>query len=309
MILPGNFAAVDLGSNTFHLVIFRDGGDEPQIVFKMRKAVGIGKNGLERRLITQKALERGIEALLEFKHYIDEHSCKRLEITATSAFRNAENQFDVIREIKLRTGLDVNVISGEEEARLIYEGVKKSIHIEEQNGLIMDIGGGSVEFIICNKNNLLWKESFEIGGIRLMERFHTEDPLTLKNAKELRAHLESALHSLFVACKIHEPTYLIGASGSFDTLCDIRNESNDVEDPLHLSLIEFNILQNIILNKNYDERLKIPGMIAMRAEMISVVCILIKTVIDRCSLEHIQCSQFALKEGMMYRMLKNKKIL
>jgi exopolyphosphatase / guanosine-5'-triphosphate,3'-diphosphate pyrophosphatase len=309
LVLPGNFAAIDLGSNTFHLVIFKDQGDEPQIVFKMRKAVGIGKNGLERRVITQKALERGIEALLEFKSYIEEHSCKRIEVLATSAFRNAENQFEVVKEIKLKTGFDVNVISGEEEAKLIYDGVKRSVHIEDQNALIMDIGGGSVEFIICNKKELLWKESFEIGGIRLMERFHIEDPISPEEIKKLRGHLESALHSLMVTCLIYEPSYLIGASGTFDTLCEIRNEQYEVEETNHLSLPEFDKIYNLIIKKNYSERLKIPGMIAMRAEMISVACILIQTVIDKCELEYIQCSQFALKEGLMHRMIKQKKIL
>ncbi len=309
MVSPGNFAAVDLGSNTFHLVIFRDGGSEPQIIFKMRKAVGIGKKGLERKKITKKALQRGLEALSEFKKYIDEHSCKRVEITATSAFRTAENKEEVLQEIKAKTGFEIKVISGEQEANLIFEGVKRAVHLTHENALIMDIGGGSVEFIICNQQDLVWKQSFEIGGIRLMERFHTTDPLSKDSIIELKNYLFVQLKLLIDACNALKPTYLIGASGTFDTLCDIRNEKVKTDASLHLDLKEFDSIAYEIISRNYEQRLEIPGMIAMRAEMISVACILIELVIEVCSLRYIECSPYALKEGLMFRMLNNEKII
>jgi exopolyphosphatase/guanosine-5'-triphosphate,3'-diphosphate pyrophosphatase len=302
----GNFAAIDLGSNTFHLVIFKDGGGDAQILFKVRKAVGIGKNGLEKQRITADALKRGIDALLEFKTHVEEFSCKKVQITATSAFRNAQNKDEVLREIKLKTGFDVTIIDGDQEAHLIYEGVKRDVKLTSQNALIMDIGGGSVEFILCNQNQLIWKESFEIGGIRLMERFHKTDPISEENISELQNYLEQKLKSLVEACQLYRPSYLIGASGTFDTLCDIRNETNDnVKELFMLSLDEYHEIANLILSKHYQGRLSIPGMIAMRAEMICVACVLIETVIDKCSLEYIRCSQFALKEGLMYRMLND----
>jgi exopolyphosphatase / guanosine-5'-triphosphate,3'-diphosphate pyrophosphatase len=308
LVLPGNFAAIDLGSNTFHLIIFKDTGVEPQLIFKMRKAVGIGKDGLEKNSINPKALQRGIEALMEFKQYTTEHSCKKIVVTATSAFRNAQNKAEVLEEIKNKTGFDVQIISGEEEAHLIYEGVKKSVQFDETNGLIMDIGGGSVEFIICNENELLWKESFEIGGIRLMEKFHLEDPISDKNSENLLKYLQEKLQSLYIATEKYKPSYLIGASGTFDTLCEIRNERVEVEDPNHLSLDEYAEISKEIISKNYFDRLKIEGMIAMRAEMISVACLLIQEVMDKCNLQFIQCSKYALKEGLMYRIVKNIKI-
>lgn len=308
MVVPGHFAAIDLGSNTFHLVIFKDTGKGPKVLIKNRIPVGIGKGGIEKNTITPEALQRGIDALLIFRETVEQYNCKKVVVTATSAFRSAENKTEVLCQIKEQTGFDVQIIDGEEEASLIYDGVKQAINLQDKTGLIMDIGGGSVEFIICNKNKILWKESFEIGGIRLMERFHKTDPLTESSIVDLKDHLISCLHNLFVACLDYEPQYLIGASGSFDTLYEIREANFDSQRELSLSLQEFNQIKNLVVSKNYSERLEIKGLIKMRAEMISVACVLIETVIHKCNLEWIECSSNSLKEGLMYRMINEKTV-
>lgn len=314
MIVSGHFAAIDLGSNTFHLLIFKDTGDVPYVVIKKRIPVGIGKNGIEKHMITEDALTRGIDALKEFKETTQEYGCKKVVVTATSAFRSAENKIEILSRIKAETGFDIQIIDGNEEAQLIYEGVKKSIKIDDNNALIMDIGGGSVEFIICNNKKVLWKESFEIGGLRLMSRFHQNDPISLQEVNELKEYLDSALHSLYTSCLSYKPSYLIGASGTFDSICEIRDYDlldNTIKDESShvISLYEFdNILKNII-GKNYQERLSVNGLIPMRAEMIVVACLLIETVIEKCNITFIKRSDFALKEGLMYRIIQEKKVL
>lgn len=308
MVVSGNFAAIDLGSNTFHLVIFKDTGGQPDIILKRREAARIG-SGIEKRMITDKALERGIAALLIFKQLIEEHNCHRVYATATSAFRNAVNQMEVLKEIKSKTGIDIHIIDGDEEANLIYEGVKSSIELGDKKGVIMDIGGGSVEFIICDQHKLHWKESFEIGGIRLIERYHQQDPIPAEQIKELRQYLDSALHNLYVACLKHKPEYLIGASGSFDSLYDIKLEKKLSDDSIFMSLEDFQLIKNEIVSKNYEERVDIKGLIKMRAEMIVVGCLLIEKVIEQGNLKSIQCSSSALKEGLMLRMIRKKRIL
>ena len=308
MVVPGHFAAIDLGSNTFHLVIFKDTGKGPKVLIKNRIPVGIGKGGIEKNMIAPDALDRGIKALLEFKEIITDYNCKKIIVTATSAFRSAKNKSTVLRTIKEQTGFDIEIINGEEEASLIYDGVKQAIDLGNKTGLIMDIGGGSVEFIICDKNKMLWKESFEIGGIRLMERFHKEDPISLQNIEELRGHLDSALHNLFMACLSHKPTYLIGASGAFDTLYEIREANLDSQKDLHLTLEEFSKIRDLVVSKDYTDRLNIQGLIKMRAEMISVSCLLVEKVINKCNLQWIECSSNSLKEGLMYRMINEKTV-
>lgn len=308
MVVPGHFAAIDLGSNTFHLVIFKDTGNGANVLIKNRIPVGIGKGGIEKNTITDEALERGIKALLIFRATVEQYNCKKVVVTATSAFRSADNRTDVLCKIKEQTGFGVKIIDGDEEASLIYDGVKQAVNLGEKTGLIMDIGGGSVEFIICNKSRILWKESFEIGGIRLMERFHKTDPLPEKSMVALKDHLISCLHNLFVACLDYHPQYLIGASGSFDTLYEIREANFDSLRELTLSLQEFNQIKNLVVAKNYAERLEIKGLIKMRAEMISVACVLIETVIHKCNLEWIECSSHSLKEGLMYRMINEKTV-
>lgn len=312
MVVSGHFAAIDLGSNTFHLLIFKDTGDVPHVVIKKRIPVGIGKKGIEKQIITEDALLRGIDALKEFRQTTKEYGCKKVIVTATSAFRSAENKIEVLSRIKAETGFDIQIINGSEEAKLIYEGVKRSVKLDDNKALIMDIGGGSVEFILCNAHELIWKESFEIGGLRLMDRFHTVDPIPAKQIQELKNYLDSALHNLFMTCLAHKPNYLIGASGTFDSLTDIRDAKhppNNNEDNSMLSLEEFHEILADIQPKHYDDRLNIEGLIPMRAEMIVVAGILIEKVLEKCNLSVIKRSDFALKEGLMYRIINEKTVL
>lgn len=309
MVVSGNFAAIDLGSNTFHLIVFKDTDGKPDVLLKKRALVGIGKKGIEKNIITEDALERALEALKEFKKITEEYQCRKVKLTATSAFRNAGNKTEILSIIKEETGFDISIIDGNEEANLIYEGVKKCVALDHHNALIMDIGGGSVEFIICNEVGVQWKQSFEIGGIRLMERFHKADPITPENISELNTFLDTALENLFTLHISDQPKYIIGASGTFDSLCeirDVRKHTHNNKSDASLSLDDFYSIKSDLLSKTYQERVDTEGLIPLRAEMIVVTCILIEKVIAKCNIKHIQRSEFALKEGLMYRIINEE---
>lgn len=301
-------AVIDLGTNTFHLLIASVGKGTYDILSRDRKAVRIGQQGINKAEIIPTAWDRAIEALKTFKAIIEQNGVTRVFATATSAIRNARNGQALVQKIHDLTGIEIEVISGTREAELIHLGSSKALDLGSQKGLIMDIGGGSIEFIIADQKKRYWLRSFEIGGQRLVEKFHTNDPITDLEIMNLNRFFDEELQALLLACKEHLPNTLIGCSGTFDTLSDIYCAQEGIvvkteatEHPF--TRAAFNQILKDLLNKTRDERLAIPGMIEMRVDMIVVACVLVKYVMEKCELNDIRVSAFALKEGILFQAL------
>ena len=168
---PERIAIIDLGTNTFHLLIADTDGTTIQPVYAEKVPVRIGEGGINLGFISEEACERALLAMKAFKAKIEAFETSKSYATATSAFRNAQNGAALAKTIEEATSIAITIISGNREAELIYFGVKEALQLGEEKALIVDIGGGSVEFIIANEHTLFWKESFEIGGQRLMDLF------------------------------------------------------------------------------------------------------------------------------------------
>jgi len=298
-----HIAVIDLGTNTFHLVIADMSVVPFEIVFREKVPVKVGEGGIEHGTITDVARERAIKTLLYFKKRIDEFEVKKVRAIATSAFRSAQNGPEIVAEVSEKCGIDIEIVGGLQEARYIYNGVKHSMKLPHVNSLIIDIGGGSVEFILCNDQKILWEESFEIGGQRLMNKFHFEDPITEDSISLLESYLEEKLQNLKKVCSDFNPIELIGASGSFDTIIDIYNARIGLYDRQTCYKIPKSELLKIIkelIAKNENERRIIPGMIEMRVQMIVVASVLIRYVLSLSHFEEVYASRYALKEGVLF---------
>ena len=171
-------AVIDMGTNTFHLIIAEVTETSHEILHKERVAVKIGENGITKGIITDQAWIRALSTISSFKETMDQNGVKAIFATATSAVRNASNGEALTEEIKKQTGIETKIISGEQEAKTILNGVKEAIELGDEKSLIMDIGGGSIEFIIANQDETFWLKSFEVGGQRLVEKFHNQDPIS-----------------------------------------------------------------------------------------------------------------------------------
>jgi exopolyphosphatase/guanosine-5'-triphosphate,3'-diphosphate pyrophosphatase len=297
-------AIIDLGTNTFHLLIAEEKVRGFSFIYRERLAVRIGQRGINQGIIQPDAIERAVRALTSFRTTIDQHDVLKIFAFGTSALRNAANAEEVIEIFKTKAGIEVTVISGEREAELIFYGVKSAMELGQHNSLVMDIGGGSVEFIIGNEDTILWKESFEIGAQRLLERFQQHDPLQEQEIHVLENYFQEMLSTLFTALHTHKPSTLIGSSGTFDTLSDIYCSKHHVSKPMEdpetpLTLQGFYEIYEELLYKNREERMRIPGMIEMRVDMIVVACCLINFLLGRYAFENIRVSTFALKEGIL----------
>lgn len=302
-------AVIDMGTNTFHLLIVDVSQSEWKMIRREKAAVKIGEKGINEGKITPEAEERAISTLLEFKKIIDEHTVEGTFATATSAIRNAKNGLEVVERIRREVGIEARVISGLQEAEYIYFGVKKALKIGSDPALIMDIGGGSIEFIIGTDEEILWKQSFEIGGQRMVEKFQKHDPIQPDDEDLLKIYLDAHLVELYEAVARHQPKILIGSSGTFDTLSDIYclketidRSPEDTEYPLTIPAF-YDILKNL-KTRNREERLRIPGMIPLRVDMIVVACILIGFILERLDLHKFRVSAYALKEGVLLKTLE-----
>lgn len=304
-------AIIDLGTNTFHLLIV----ENKHILFKESIPAKIGKGGISQGIISEEGIQRALRVLKHFKDIIDKHQVEAKQVFAigTSAIRNAANKKEFIERVAHETGIAIQEISGDKEAELIYFGVKEALHINETS-MIMDIGGGSVEFIICNHDRIFWKQSFEIGGQRLLDKFMKSDPISMRSVQQMDDYFREKLLPLANACHQYAPQTLIGSSGSFDTLIDMsfmkeKGELPPVEQVgFEYSLPEFYRAYDELLFKNHQERMAIPGMIELRVDMIVVAVCLIKYIIQAFEINHIRVSGYALKEGILAKIVSDNSL-
>lgn len=310
-------AVLDLGTNTFNLLLVKITESAYYIYRNEKIAVKLGKDGINQGIITEDAKIRALEALGIYKDIIEKEKISKVYGYATSAFRNAENGKEFKESIEQKTGYSISIITGDIEAEFIYEGVKTAFDIGGDNALIMDIGGGSVEFIICNRDKVFWKHSFDIGAQRLLDWFHKIDPIPVDEIEKLNTLFAKELISLKKQMEIFKPNCLIGSSGTFDTLSEIyQHQINRFlkgdETELPLTVDGFEKSYHTIVSQDKKGRMEIPGMLRMRVDMIVVAACLVKYVLDSCNINQIRISAHSLKEGMIHviqqEMIESKKL-
>ncbi|GAB4331098.1 MAG: hypothetical protein OHK0038_05770 [Flammeovirgaceae bacterium] len=301
-------AAIDMGTNTFHLLITELKNGQIEVLQKISRFVYIGKGGINDGKLTSEAFERALNTLQEFRQAIDTYQVPQSNImaVATSAIRSAKNGKELTDKILELTQIQVQVISGEQEASLIYEGVRKAVPIpEKQTALIMDIGGGSVEFIIAAHEKMLWKQSFEIGAQRLYDQFHRQEPIAPSSIESLEKYLDEKLQTLWHATQRYRPDFLIGSAGTFNTLREIhlRAHQKQMEEAYLIPTKDFEKIHFEMIPKNREERLLIDGMVEKRVDMIVVASCLLHFVMQKLQLPFMRISTASLREGVMRLLL------
>ncbi|MFD2163924.1 exopolyphosphatase [Paradesertivirga mongoliensis] len=302
-------AALDLGTNTFHLLIadiFE--GVITRIIYSDQKHVKLGEGGISTGTITEASFSRGIEALSDFHQAIIEHKVEFIRAVGTAALRSAANGQMFIDQVKANTGIAVEIIDGDREASLIYLGVKQAIRLQE-NSLIMDIGGGSVEFIFANANGILWKKSYPIGAAKLMALFHHIDPIPDAEIKNIKNHLQDVLTDLKATSRDLKLQRLIGSAGAFETfaaLCQIKTLGASLPVGKHFCF-DLGVLNEVledILKSTHHQRAANPAILSVRTDMIVVASILTQCVINELKFRSVELSSFSLKEGLLAEQLQ-----
>ncbi len=296
---------MDLGTNTFHLLIAEGGISNFKEVVHQHIAVKLGEGGINKGIILPEAFERGIHTMKDFSKLILDYNAHKIKAIATSALRNASNGQEFINRVKAETGIEIEIVDGDREAAFIYAGVKASGLLSNPNSLIVDIGGGSVEFIIGNQDQLTWKQSFEIGAARLMERFHHTDPIQPAAIEALDLYLENTLTDLFKSIKQTPVTNIIGSSGAFETFAElIESERTDTFDLKNIKTYDFDeeelldVTDKLILS-SHAEREGNKLIIPVRVDMIVVASVVTRYIMRKLDVHRVSLCTYSLKEGVL----------
>ena len=293
---------IDLGTNTFHLLIASYDDQGWHEVQRLRRFVALGEEGID--TLGEQALARAYSALQEFKDILLQQEVKMYQVHGTAALRTASNGAQFIKQVKENLEMNIQIIGGDQEALLIYEGVRQAITDMKSPHLIMDIGGGSVEFIIGDQQRLLWAQSFPIGVAVLYQRFHHSDPIRASEIKDTEDYLQSVFQSIREALRKYPCENLIGASGTFDVLERLLPAEPVGDHAAKISVSDFYPLYNEFIQSDLAARMNWPGLPAQRAQLIIVALILINQAITLQPFQNIYISKFAMKEGMIAQLLK-----
>lgn len=298
------FAVIDLGSNTFHLLIaeIQEDGSWKEI-HKEREYVKLASGGI--RHIDANAEQRALDAMIRFKNLVIQHNVLRTRAIGTAAMREAVNANEIAKKLAATTGFEVEIIDGEREAQYIREGIRAALPQMDHYSLIMDIGGGSVEYILYKGGVEYFKRSFKIGVALLYDTFHHSDPISGEEIHQVKNYINHEVSELYDALKKIGSYYLVGASGSFEVLLDTLPKLQEGPHWAELDISQIDDILAEVIKASLEERRQMAFIPVERLDYIVVAYLLIKVLIDQARPEKLFYCEYALKEGVMQEMTYN----
>lgn len=303
---------IDCGTNTFNLLIVKvELNNTVTKQFNTRYAVKLGEGLLSQSVINEAGLQRAHQAFQNFTKFIHQHKVEKVIAFGTSAIRDAINGNDFVQSVFNQYGIKIAIIDGNKEADLIYFGVRQAVKLNSNISLIMDIGGGSNEFILANDSKVFWKQSFKMGAARLLEKFSPSDPITQSEIHEIHSYQKTMLQPLLEHVNKFKPFELVGSSGAFDSIIEmIHGELNgepltEFKTEYQVNMQQYQQITQMILNSTFLQRQQMKGLVPMRLDMIVISCLMIDFILKELSLTSLRVSTYSLKEGALFDFLNS----
>lgn len=306
-------AAIDIGTNSVHLLVARPVGNSRfEVLDREKEVVRLGSGSGDMKRLAPDAIDRGVSALRAFRRIADAHGAE-VHAVATSAVREAKNRDEFLARARDDAGVDVDVITGVEEARLIHLGVLQAVPAFDQRILVVDIGGGSTEFVLGQGGAVLDASSLKVGSIRMTERFFATEPLRPKHLDAARAHLRSALSP--VRRMVRDQGGFEVAVGSSGTILNVavmaralagdakaRTRSN-----LSFTAAELEgVVEALVGHRTVAERATVPELDPKRADIILGGVLVLEAAFEVLGIEEMVVSDYALKEGVLLDVLSRR---
>jgi exopolyphosphatase / guanosine-5'-triphosphate,3'-diphosphate pyrophosphatase len=298
-------AVIDLGTNTFNLLVAEVSDGQMSVLYKNELGIKLGEGGIHRKIITEASFRRGLRGLEKHLRSAKEWEVDKVLAVATSGIRSAENGEEFIREADYRYGIQVRTITGEEEAELIYRGVRQAVNMGDKTCLIVDIGGGSNEFIIGSRKQYFWKKSIDIGIARILEQFKPSDPITQSEIEQINAYFEESLQPIYKAIRQYQPELFIGCSGTFQTVRNMLIEEG-VPAPeatqqswFEIYYAQFKRLHDRLILSTTEERKQMPGLELFRVDMIVLASLFVNFIMQKFAFDRMVQSDYSIKEGIV----------
>lgn len=305
------YGAIDIGTNSMRLLLAEYVNNSfvrrKKIINTTRLGRGIDSDGI----ISDEAIDQNIEALKEFKEKCKEYGCEEIFCIATAALRNALNSEKFVRAAKEESDIDVDIISGKEEATLGYAGVVAGFDLGDSMTLIVDIGGGSTEFILGDASTIYYTKSIDVGALLMTERFITHMPETKEELFNLYSYIDEEvsitireIKELLSSQRHRDQLRLIGIGGTITSVSAINQELEKYSmDKIHASIVTADQIDDqiaTIKNMSLDKRRKIKGLQSKRAEIILSGELILKSIIKNSSAKYIQISEYDNLEGLIF---------
>ena len=312
--MPSKYiAAIDMGTNSFHLVVAElKKKDSFKIIDREREIIRLGSHkGETLNLISKEEISKSIEVIRRFKQLAGYYDAP-IRAVATSAVREAFNRNDFVNEVQENTGIHVEIIDGHKEANLIYLGAKKALDISDKRVLCIDIGGGSTEFVLGDNSHPAFAESVKIGAVRMTRKYFPGYILFSEHIIECSNYIEESIASNKNICLNEHIELAVGSSGTVQSTASmisyLRNGAQIKSfNGFTFTSEEFYKVAEIVLNKRTPrERLTIGGLEAKRADIIPAGILILKKIFEMFKLKSLTVSEYALREGIILDMIANK---
>jgi exopolyphosphatase/guanosine-5'-triphosphate,3'-diphosphate pyrophosphatase len=298
-------AAIDIGTNSVHMIVVRVRTDLSFEVIDREKAmVRLGAGGLDGKALTTEAMNAALQALSKFKRLAESHTVDVILAAATSATREARNGGEFLARIEAETGIRPRVITGAEEARLIHLAAVYGVDVGSARAVVIDIGGGSTEITLGTATSTLAAKSFKIGVIRLTERFVKSDPLSGHDEQKLTKHVLSEIDRHCEQITATGFDRVIGTSGTILSLGTVATAISEGTIPSELRNLrvpakQIRRLRKEVVALSLAQRLTIPGLDPRRADLIVAGAVLLDAILRRLGADDITLCDLALREGLV----------
>ena len=299
--VPDSFrlAAIDVGSNSVHMVVAQaDSDGAVTTLWRVKEMVGLGRISFPSRQLTDEAMDRAVASLARMKQAARQREAEKIVAVATSAIREADNGGDLIERIKRELKLFVRVVSAREEARLIYLGVRGAIDLGRKPALVVDIGGGSVEFIVGNNDTATMLESRKLGAARMTAMFVKSDPIEPKDLAALVAHYDAELDPLCARIEALNPARIIGTSGTLENIAQLCTPSA-TKGPPGIEIKRLEKLAQRLIPSTTAQRAQLRGLDDQRKDQILAGVLLVRQLMRRLKIDQIELCGAALREGIL----------
>jgi exopolyphosphatase / guanosine-5'-triphosphate,3'-diphosphate pyrophosphatase len=303
-------AAIDLGSNSFHMVIVESRSGGFHVIDREKEMVRLGERTLSRGRLSAASMRRGLDALREYKRLADMHGVDKLLVVATSAVREAANGEDFLERVAGEIGFYPQVVSGEEEARLIHLAVVHSVNVEGRRTLVLDIGGGSVELAMGAGAQVEWAVSEKLGVIRMTERFVRSDPLAARDERRLVSHVREVMEPHAARARAEGYDLVVATSGTALALGAMATEAGSLPESLHHVTVPatgLHTLRRRLVATSLKGRRRLPLMDERRADIIVAGAVVLDEILEALKAKEIVLCEWALREGLLLDYLTGHK--
>lgn len=302
-----NLAAIDIGTNSFHLVVAEITDiNRFKVLAREKEVVRLGSGSKDMKYLEKDAIARGINTLKRFNIVCKNHNAV-IRAVATSATREAINRNDFITAVFEQTGIKIEVVSGYEEARLIYLGALQALPVYKKKILLIDIGGGSTEFIIGKEGNIEFGQSIKVGAVRLTNKYFQDRVVKQKSIDEARTFVRSSINPIIRAIGNEKYDIVVGTSGTITNIGQmiIENKFGKGGDVDNMNNFNYTseavskVSKKILKAADTSERKEIPGLDPKRIDIIPAGVIILEQIFNEMNLKSITISNFALREGVI----------